>query len=68
MTTTTKPAIVLGELLATDTATATRPAGPCAICSRGIINGDRFARLLTGKYAHTLCIGKAAGIAKGSRR
>jgi hypothetical protein len=49
-----------GTLLATDAATATTNAGPCRICSRAILRGDRFARLLTGRLAHLGCIGTAS--------
>jgi hypothetical protein len=45
--------------LAEGAATAERPAGPCALCSRGILAGERHARLLTGKLAHLPCIGRA---------
>jgi hypothetical protein len=50
--------IALLELLAEDAATAPRPAGPCALCTHTILGGDRYARLLNGKLAHTACIGR----------
>ena len=48
-----------GTLLAEDARTASTSAGPCAICSYPIISGHYIARLLTGRLAHTLCIGRA---------
>jgi hypothetical protein len=49
------------ELLAEDADTASRPAGPCRICSRAILSGDRYARLVpSGQLAHLLCIGRMA--------
>jgi len=48
-----------GALLAEHAQAATRPAGPCAICRRGIATGERLARLLSGKLAHLACIGRA---------
>lgn len=60
MTTTTKPAVP--PPLAEDAGTAERPAGPCRLCQRGILRGQRFARLVPdGHLAHTSCIGLAAG-------
>jgi hypothetical protein len=54
------PAVPPGTLLAVDAADAERPAGPCAICRCAILTGQRIARLLSGKLAHTSCIGSAA--------
>lgn len=65
MTTTTRPNGETGKgrlLLADGAATATRPAGPCSICRRGIWRGDRYAVLTaTGQLAHLPCIASAAG-------
>jgi hypothetical protein len=58
--TTTRPTLPPGALLATDAATADRPAGPCALCQHAILTGHRFARLLSGRLAHTACIGSGA--------
>jgi hypothetical protein len=52
-------------IIATDAATATRPAGPCAECQKAILAGDRFARLLSGKLAHVSCTGR---LGRHSRR
>jgi hypothetical protein len=56
MTTTMPP----GTLLATGAHDAERPAGPCAICERDMLTGERIARLLSGaKTAHAPCIASA---------
>ena len=53
--------IANGTLLAEDAQDATRPAGPCGICRRGILTGERFARLLSGnRLAHLSCVNRAA--------
>lgn len=48
-----------GTLLAEHAQDATRATGPCAICRQDIAVGERLARLLSGKLAHTRCIGRA---------
>ena len=48
-----------GTLLAEDARTASTSAGPCAICSNPILGGHHIARLLSGRLAHALCIGRA---------
>jgi hypothetical protein len=48
-----------GTLLAEHAEDAARPAGPCAICRYGILTGERYGRLLSGKLAHLPCIGRA---------
>ena len=50
------------ELLATDAEIAEWPVGPCSICSRRILAGHRFARVVkSGRRAHVSCISMAAG-------
>ena len=47
--------------LATDADTARRPAGPCSVCRRAILTGDRYALLVpSGRAAHVHCVALAA--------
>ncbi|WP_300611054.1 hypothetical protein [Trebonia sp.] len=55
------PATVLGAQLpgplAVDAATASTAAGPCHLCERAILRGERYARLVpSGRLAHLACI------------
>lgn len=64
MTMTTAPASRLPEPLADGADTAQRPAGPCHLCGRGILRGQRYAQLVpSGLLAHVVCITRAAGTA-----
>jgi hypothetical protein len=48
-------------LLATDAATATMTVGPCRLCERAIVTGQRYAQIVpSGRKAHLICIGRAA--------
>ena len=43
-------------LIADSATTAESSAGPCAICDRAILRGQRIARLIaTGQRVHTSC-------------
>lgn len=47
--------------LATDADTATRPMGPCQLCERGVLRGQRYGHLVpSGQAAHLSCIAQAA--------
>jgi hypothetical protein len=47
--------------LAEDATTATGNAGPCSLCQRAVLAGDRYALLVpSGKLAHLHCIAMAA--------
>ena len=61
MTTPTTSSEKLAGPLASDAATAERPAGPCRLCRRGIFRGERYAVLPSGPFAHVPCIASAAG-------
>lgn len=48
--------------LATDAGVATRSVGPCALCSRMILRGMRYALLAESELAaHVPCIARLAG-------
>lgn len=66
MTTTAAPGGHLPEPLAVDAAVAQSQAGPCTLCGQPVRRGQRYARLLvSGRLAHTACIGLAAGATAG---
>jgi hypothetical protein len=47
--------------LAEEAGTATRPVGPCSICSRAILRGARYALVVPGgESAHVVCIARRA--------
>lgn len=58
MTATLEQRLAAG-LLAEHAGTATRPGGPCAVCQRAILRGERYALTVTsGRLAHLPCIGR----------
>ena len=59
--TTTAPGVQLPAPLATDAATASVAAGPCALCQSAILRGQRYARLVpSGRLAHAHCVARMA--------
>lgn len=67
VTTTTTGQCLTASLLAAGAATAERPAGPCALCGRAILRGQRYATLAqSGRLAHLPCI--ASGTRQAPRQ
>lgn len=57
MTANITPDARIPEPLATDAGTATRPVGPCSICRRGILRGQRYGLTYPAEdLAHVVCV------------
>lgn len=60
-TTMTAPIAPYGELLATDTSTATTSTARCCLCNRTVLHGERYALVVRRSLpAHVHCIGQVA--------
>lgn len=48
-----------GDLIAEETTIASQHAGPCDVCQRAMLRGDRIARVVaSGNWAHVGCLRK----------
>jgi hypothetical protein len=57
------PGVHIPDPLATDAATASTAAGPCHLCRRGILRGERYGRLVPSeRLAHVICVASQAGM------
>ena len=61
MTAKITPGAQLPAPIATDAGIASRPVGPCAICSRAVLRGARYALAYPDEQiVHVVCVARQA--------
>lgn len=61
MTANITPGVRMPAPLAEEAGIATHPMGPCSLCRRGVLRGQRYAQLVaSGQLAHVVCVARMA--------